>query len=240
MSDLPNVNGKACLDCGSIKALEEFPAQSKRRDGRGSYCKVCMLERSRKSYRKRMAAAGRTVRDNYYLPQGHRRCPDCKLVLPEAEFPRNVNNRKDGRNNYCKPCHKARGEASKKRHHGSTRSYHLKARYGITEAQADAMLEAQGGLCAVCREQPAVHVDHDHLFGNVRGLTCFNFNGGLGQFKDRVDIMRKGIDYLERTRSTQWQRTLRCSGVYQLTSPRTAAASRPSSDLRSLISSRRS
>jgi len=121
--------------------------------------------------------------------------------------------------------------------YGSTRSYHLKRRYGITAAEADAMVESQGGLCAICQERPAAHVDHDHVFGNVRGMTCFNCNGGLGQFRDRIDILRKAIDYLERT---TWQRTLVSTGVYQLTSPRpAAAASATSSELQRLISSRR-
>ena len=207
MRTLPTGSSKACLDCNEARLLEELPARPKRADRRGSYCKVCLLERSRASCRKRMAATGRTRR-----------------TAATTTASRAI----------------ARGEASKKRHHGSTRNYHLKARYGITEAEADEMLEAPGGLCAICEEQPAVHVDHDHLFGNVRGLTCFNCNGGLGQFKDRVDIMRKAIDYLERTRSTQWQRTSRSMGVYQLTSPRREAASPPSSGLQHLISSRRS
>jgi hypothetical protein len=110
-------------------------------------------------------------------------------------------------------------------------------RYGISEAGFNATLEEQGGLCAVCLEQAAVHVDHDHVFGNVRGLTRVNGNGGLGQFKDRVDIMLKAIDYLERT---TWQRTLVSTGVYQLTSPRqAAAASGTSSELQRLNYSRR-
>jgi hypothetical protein len=193
-----------------------------------------MLDRSKASYRKRVEAAGGAVREK--RTDGLKRCNDCEQLLALDQFPKNKNHA-DGRNSYCKPCHNGRGAESKDRLYGGSRSYHLKARYGITAADADAMLEAQGGLCAVCGEQPAVHVDHDHVFGNVRGLTCFNCNGGLGQFKDRVDIMLKAIDYLERT---QWQRTLVSTGVYRLTSPRQgAAASGTSSELQRLISSRR-
>lgn len=52
------------------------------------------------------------------------------------------------------------------------------------------------GLCALCRAAPAVHVDHDHVTGKVRGLLCFNCNGGLGQFKDRIDVLQAAVDYL--------------------------------------------
>jgi hypothetical protein len=67
----------------------------------------------------------------------------------------------------------------------------------MSAAEVDAWLEAQGGLCLVCEERPAEHVDHDHATGKVRGLLCFGCNGGLGQFRDRVDIMRNAIEYLE-------------------------------------------
>ena len=236
---MPKPGEKTCRDCQQAKPLDEFPVAVKRQDGRGSYCKLCMLDRSKASYRKRKAAAGKYVRDPDAWPEGSKRCPDCREIKPLEAFPGNKNS-PDGRHPYCKPCHAARGVETYTRLYGSTRNYHLLHRYGISEAEFDAMLEAQGGLCAVCEEQPAVHVDHDHIFGNVRGLTCFNCNGGLGQFKDRVDIMRKAIDYLERTKATQWQRTSRSMGVYQLTSPRTAAASPPSSELQHLICSRRS
>ncbi|UOY02503.1 endonuclease VII domain-containing protein [Blastococcus sp. PRF04-17] len=59
------------------------------------------------------------------------------------------------------------------------------------------MLEAQGGLCAICRAAPAVHVDHDHVTGAVRALLCFNCNGGLGQFKDDPAVLRAAADYVQ-------------------------------------------
>jgi hypothetical protein len=34
------------------------------------------------------------------------------------------------------------------------------------------MVEQQGGVCALCRERPAQHVDHDHVTGRVRGVLC--------------------------------------------------------------------
>ncbi len=62
------------------------------------------------------------------------------------------------------------------------RDWNLRDRYGITSAQYDALLEAQGGRCAICRCKPKTRrlaVDHDHKTGIVRGLLCMNDNRKL-------------------------------------------------------------
>ena len=59
----------------------------------------------------------------------------------------------------------------------SDRKSHLKRKYGLTLEEYDAMLEAQGGVCAICGEprpeERTLHVDHDHETGAIRGLLCF-------------------------------------------------------------------
>ncbi len=129
------------------------------------------------------------------LAEGNKWCPDCDQIKPAADFPRTRANPVTGLHTYCKPCHNTRGKLSKEKVGGS-RTYHLKCRYGITAADADAMLAEQDGLCAICRVAPAVHVDHDHATGKVRGLLCFNCNGGLGQFKDGIDVLQSAVAYL--------------------------------------------
>lgn len=225
---------KSCRDCGQTKPLTQFSPAARSADGRATYCKPCMVKRSGESRQRRAAQGGARTQD--VLPEDHKRCPDCGAVKPSEEFPRNKRY-KDGRHPYCKPCHRARGKESYTRLHGSTRNYHLKARYGITSAEYDDMLERQGGLCALCRERPAEHVDHDHLHGHVRGLLCSCCNQGLGNFRDELAHLKAAVDYLERT---TWIRHQRSPGVYRLTSPRPAAAASPSSSaLQHLISSRR-
>jgi len=81
--------------------------------------------------------------------------------------------------------------------YGSTREYHLRRRYGITGADFDAMVEVQGGTCAVCDQKPE-HVDHDHKTGKVRGILCFNCNQALGNVRDDPDVLRGLIRYLRR------------------------------------------
>lgn len=73
--------------------------------------------------------------------------------------------------------------------------------YGLTQEQFDAMLQAQDGRCAICKEPMGrVCTDHDHSTGEARGLLCLTCNAGLGQFHDDPDLLRSAIDYLEATR----------------------------------------
>jgi Recombination endonuclease VII len=222
MSDWPDSEGpivKACRDCGQIKPITEFHTSPRRKYGRGSYCQPCFNERSKKSYAKRvLEKQGREVRAAVQLPDGHRHCPDCGKVLPLEDFPRNKNGR-SGYGSYCKPCHNKRGRDSRIKNHGGSRNYHLKARYKINEQEFHGILLAQRGGCGICGAPDPEHVDHDHVTGQVRGILCFNCNGGLGQFKDNIATMRNAIDYLK---ETSWQRVLVHPGVFRLRSPRRA------------------
>ncbi|MET7905523.1 endonuclease domain-containing protein [Streptomyces sp. NPDC005355] len=71
------------------------------------------------------------------------------------------------------------------------------------------------GVCAIRLTAPAVHVDHCHETGRVRGVLCFNCNAALGQFKDRADAIRRAAAYPE---GNAWKPTLVAPGVYQLPS----------------------
>jgi hypothetical protein len=125
-----------------------------------------------------------------------KRCPDCGETKPLEQFPRNKNS-KDGRHTYCKPCHNARGKETIARLHGNSRHYHLKKRYGIGADEFDELVRQQGGVCAICGRRDPEHVDHDHETGDVRGILCFNCNGGLGQFRDSIDALLGAAAYLD-------------------------------------------
>jgi hypothetical protein len=78
----------------------------------------------------------------------------------------------------------------------------LRRRFGMDQADYDAMLEAQGGGCAICGRfvlqlnDNHMPVDHDHETGVVRGILCHNCNHGLGHFHDDPDRMERAIAYL--------------------------------------------
>src|SRR3954454_6352124 len=196
---------KYCSDCGEPRPIAEFTRDKRRKDGLAFYCARHARQRVVQSKRRRLGAPKHRFRTEE-VPDGYKWCPDCDSIKVIDEFPR-TRSSPTGRHSYCKPCHNVRGKSSKDKVGGS-RTYHLKRRYGITAEDADAMLEAQNGLCAICGSAPAAHVDHDHETGAVRALLCFNCNGGLGQFKDDPRVLRAAAEYVEEHRRRQGTKRL--------------------------------
>jgi hypothetical protein len=208
---------KFCRDCGQDRPITEFAKNKASRDGLAFYCRAHSRLRHTASRDRRLGPPANRVARGVEVPEGAKWCPDCGQVKPVVEFPR-TKAATSGRHTYCRPCHNARGRASVEKVGGS-RTYHLKRRYGITAADADALLAAQGGVCAVCKEAPADHVDHDHETGAVRALLCFNCNGGLGQFRDDPATLRAAADYVEHHRDNPAARRASAAGIGPSTSP---------------------
>jgi hypothetical protein len=156
-------------------------------------------------------------------------CPVCKQRKPAADFPVKKGGGWESR---CKTCDAARKAVYaqrpevKARHNELVKaSYHrdrekirerakgrydpaknkdqlLRSKFGLTLADYEAMLEAQGGVCAIClrperKENKSLNVDHCHSTGIVRGLLCGPCNTGLGMFSDDPERIMAAISYLE-------------------------------------------
>ncbi|WP_446214246.1 endonuclease VII domain-containing protein [Micromonospora sp. IBSANI012] len=182
-------------------------------DGLAFYCKACATARSEASRRRRGIAPQK--RSPVPVAEGLKWCPDWEQIKPVEDFP-STTTKVSGRHSYCKPCHNARGKEIRQRLYGGSREYHLRWRYGIGEKEFQELLAEQGGVCAICGGEDPQHLDHDHRTGWVRGILCFNCNGGLGQFRDSPTRLARAITYL---RGTTWQRALIHPGVYQMCSP---------------------
>lgn len=126
-------------------------------------------------------------------------CPACKMYKSAGAFPRN-RAKKDGLAAYCKPCHNRIMKANKERRHGSERNYLLKHRYSIDEVTVNWLVLQQRDLCALCLAARPHHVDHDHATGSVRGILCFNCNRGIAKFAEDTHLMKRAIEYLQRTK----------------------------------------
>lgn len=64
--------------------------------------------------------------------------------------------------------------------------------YGLSLEEANALL-ANG--CALC-ERPAVHIDHDHQTGRVRGALCLPHNRALGNLGDTPESLGRALKYV--------------------------------------------
>lgn len=134
------------------------------------------------------------VRDTY----GNKLCPPCGEWKPEHDFSKNSKS-SDGLNGRCRRCHA---------------SAQKKAKYGIDLGEFEALLEAQGGQCAICpatarADGVRLSIDHDHACcpgtlscGKcIRGLLCPDCNRGLGLFRDNIQSLLRAAEYLGRGRA---------------------------------------
>lgn len=81
------------------------------------------------------------------------------------------------------------------------RCAHLRRAYGITFAQRDERVAAQGGVCALCKGAPTGkrqrwHVDHDHETRELRGILCHRCNVNLGAYERLVESV--GLPAIQR------------------------------------------
>ncbi|MER5910621.1 endonuclease VII domain-containing protein [Streptomyces sp. NPDC001982] len=201
MADEPNA--KQCRKCERELPLAAFARDGNRRDGLQVHCRECVAEYSAAHYRRRREAMGKPLREKVDAPAGHKLCRTCGEVKPHSEWHRNAT-ASDGLSTRCKACRAVEGRAG-----------HLKRHYGLTEAERDAMVASQRGLCVICLQAPAVHVDHCHKTGRVPGVLCFNCNSAIGKLGDDPDAVRRAASYLE---GNSWKPILVAPGVYQLPS----------------------
>lgn len=98
-------------------------------------------------------------------------------------------------------------KANPEKHRAANQRWQINRR--MKKCDFDAMLEAQGGRCAICRTDKAfsgggdgrrLAIDHCHSTGIVRGLLCGNCNRMLGLVKDDPEALRRAAAYLEASR----------------------------------------
>jgi hypothetical protein len=116
-------------------------------------------------------------------------CLDCANENRKINYAKNPKEEKQKLNEYYK--------ANKDR----SRSYSLKALYGLSQEQYAAMLVRQNSSCKICKTHEnnlkrRLFVDHCHETGKVRGLLCQYCNTMLGNAKDNVLVLQSAINYL--------------------------------------------
>jgi hypothetical protein len=161
---------KACRLCGVVQPLSEFHRAAANRDGHRSECKTCTRALRRTNYLNN--------RDRYI-----QRTQEWVAANPDrvAEYRAEYRNRPE-----------------RKR---AMRDLYYRRTYGLSADEVDVMLDAQGGGCAICGVLPdtlgKLHLDHDHMTGDIRGLLCQSCNQAIGHLRDDPALLRRAADYLE-------------------------------------------
>lgn len=100
---------------------------------------------------------------------------------------------KSPRGRVCVTCQRTRSRTT-------SHAARINKTYGITADEYAAILAAQNGVCAICKQTRSyrLNVDHRHSDGVVRGLLCRLCNGRLlTAARDRPEVLRAAADYLE-------------------------------------------
>lgn len=219
---------KRCPVCDTEKPSSEFHKSKSAVDGLQPLCAHCQLL-ARRDYVSRNAevVALRQMEKKARTPDrdATKPCNKCGEVKPLLEFYAHRGT-KDGRGTYCMECEKASSRKWKKdnaervkqqnadRNLATARRSHRRwwlRLYGLDEQQYQALLEVQGGACAICRqpetwidsrtgEPRQLAVDHDHQTSKVRGLLCGKCNRGIGLFDDDDARMAQAARYLRAAR----------------------------------------
>lgn len=126
---------------------------------------------------------------------GHKICASCKNEKPDAEFPKNPQQR-DGKDSYCKLCKLAKVNPEKLK---ATQERARLRKYRLAAEEHAALLASQNGCCAICKRPEngkKLAIDHCHTSGKVRSLLCTRCNVGLGAFRDSPRILVNAAKYL--------------------------------------------
>jgi hypothetical protein len=104
----------------------------------------------------------------------------------------------------CATCHRTH-KAAQRRRNAERRTERV---YGIGPSEYDALYQAQGGVCAICRRATGrtkrLAVDHDHSCcpgptscGEcARGLLCGPCNQTVGRLRDDPEAFARAAAYL--------------------------------------------
>lgn len=194
-----------CPNCQEAKPFSDFYTNPSRKNGHNTYCKKC-------SPRMISGAEHRKSTVERYLsnPIETKMCYTCKQTKPIEEF--HLRKRGDpirGRMSDCKDCQKARLRGRYHRSDDKERHRIVLRSHNVTKEQYAAMLEAQDGVCSICKQKETamdprtgltrnLSIDHNHETGAIRELLCSRCNIMIGLAKDNIETLTNAIRYLEK------------------------------------------
>lgn len=163
---------KVCMDCKSKLPLSFFHKRTDAKDGLAPRCKQCAI-----------AKVQQWQRDN--------------------------KDKVNAKNRTWKAAHPERVRATAKRYRRTlsavqrehkNRRDALRANYGMTIAEYDALLFSQNEVCAICKKPSPnfrrLSVDHNHETGAIRGLLCALCNVAIAAVERDPNWAKRAEFYL--------------------------------------------
>lgn len=188
-TDMTILTDKRCPKCGDTKSRSEFYKDRTTADGLSTYCQICKKAKE-KLYGSNNKELISTRNKAHYASNQAEMNGKVKAYYHENK-PAILERRKEIRDNDV----------------DRFRNENLKHNYGISLEQYNEMLDAQGGVCAVCgkpetaksnfkKRTKVLAVDHDHETGEIRGLLCNKCNTAIGLLNDDISLFDKATRYL--------------------------------------------
>lgn len=133
---------------------------------------------------------------NAHTPDGRTYvCLDCIRARPRGAILDGLDDRRERQLARLRERHATDAAYRERMHHNRRKS-----EYGVTREQWEAVLEAQGGVCAICKGGPTgsrgFYLDHNHETLVIRGLLCGHCNTAIGMFSDDPERIARAIDYV--------------------------------------------
>lgn len=130
-------------------------------------------------------------------------CPTCLETKSLSLFKRG-NRVSDGYTVQCKDClnEQAREYCSNEElsagYVSATRFTQVKVKFGLSKEDYLALMKAHPNcdICGSALKGEKRCIDHDHITGKVRGVTCQNCNLALGAAHDSPETLLRAITYL--------------------------------------------
>ncbi len=178
MRRIEDMNTRRCSKCKTIKAIDEFGYEGrKRKDGTKSRTRCCK------------ACKGKKISEYYKLN------PDKKKAISKKYY---KENKKQISGNEKRRCLEQRFSYSVSKLNSGCRQKGIRE-LNATPLQIEAAFTGKCYICGVPEQElnRRLHIDHDHETGDFRGWLCGKCNTAIGSLNHSPILLRNAILYIE-------------------------------------------
>lgn len=196
--------GKRCVDCGTFNDLTLDHIGPNKKVNQRVW--LWSKERSEVELAK-FPVVCRSCFDKKRVHCDQKMCPRCQTSKPLDAFAKRTNRRgEETRQAYCRACNRAHKQGWIGSNRDKVNRNALWSDHRLRQSDLAALLVAQNGACAICRETfvKTAHIDHDHSCCAAgkscckcrRGLLCQRCNIFVGWLERNQELIAPAYRYL--------------------------------------------